>query len=204
LLAGIGLGRLWKESEFRPVRWLVVATVLLLTKQITRDPLAQVGRWLRFASGRLTLAEYRSGFDVNVPALNGGSAIDVGFSVARDVELAGYLRERTSPGDEVSVWIDPLVNYLGDRPAITPITVAAAFTTWGSAERRARYRADLLSRMTSERAKYFGVPTRDLEPGTDEDNLPAHFPELVAMLDTRYERAGVVGDVVLFRHRETR
>jgi hypothetical protein len=203
LLAGIGLGSLWRVAvrELAVARFLVVATLLLLVKQVTKEPLAHAGRWLRLATGRVTLAQYRAEFDENVPALNGGSAVDVGFSVERDVEIARWVDERTHPDDEVSIWIDPLANYLGDRPTITPITVAAAFTTWGSPERRARYRTDLLERLQSPKAAYFGVPQHDLEPGNDDDNLPTRFPELLAALDAHYDKVEKVGDVQMFKHR---
>ena len=76
------------------------------------------------------------------------------------------------------------------RPAITPVTVADAFTTWGSEERRKRYRDEFLAEMTGPKAAYFGIAARDLAPGEDEQNVPAHFPELLRLLDSEYERAG--------------
>jgi 4-amino-4-deoxy-L-arabinose transferase-like glycosyltransferase len=207
ILGGIGLARLWRlaaaSEELRLMRWLVVATAAVLFKLAAHDPVAQIARWSSYAVGRTTLAQYRAAFDVDIPALNGASANVVGFSVSRDIQLSEYLREHTAPTDEVLVWSDPLVNYLSDRPAITPITIAHAFTTWGTNERRRRYRSDLLSRMVSEHATYFGVPEKDLAPGTDETNLPAHFPELAQLLATKYEPAVRIGDVELFKRRTT-
>jgi hypothetical protein len=205
LLGSIGLIRLWRigstGDNARPVRWLVVVLVAVLFKLTAKDPGEQIGRWASYVAGRMTPSQYRATFDVNIAGLGGASANTVGFSIARDVELADYLREHTRPDDEVLVWSDPLVNYLSSRPAITPITIAHAFTTWGSEARRQRYRSELLAKMASERAIYFGVPLKDLEQGTDETNLPAHFPELVSVLATSYEQVGEVGDVALFKHK---
>jgi hypothetical protein len=55
--------------------------------------------------------------------------------------------------------------------------------------------------MSSPRATYFGAPAKDLSAVADETNIPAHFPELVELLSTSYERVGAIGDVELFQHR---
>jgi hypothetical protein len=205
LLAAIGLWRLWRigtESlEARPLRFFVGAMLAVLFKLTAHEPIEQFSRWWGYASGKITLAQYRATFDTDVPSLNGASASTVGFSVARDIELADYVRLHTGPDDEILVWSDPLVNYLSGRPAITPITLASAFTIFGSEERRNRYKSNLLFRMTSPRAKYFGAPAKDLSAALDDTNIPAHFPELVELLNASYERVGSIGDVELFKRK---
>ena len=204
LLAGIGLARLWGAGagDLRPGRWLVVVGALALAKMATHDPLVQIGRWTRYVRGSVTLAEYQSGFEVDVPALGGGSATDFGFSVPRDVELARYFQAHSRPTDQVFVWNDPFVGYLADRPTIEPVNLAAAFNVFGTDERRSRYRADLLSRMRGEHAAYFGAAKKDLTPGPGVYDIQSRFPELAELLAAEYEESDVVGDVQLFRHRK--
>jgi hypothetical protein len=199
-VAGIGLARLWnaRGADLPGGRWLVVVTAAFVLKLLSQEPLIQVALWARYVGGRISLEQYRARFDFN-PFY--GPASDFGFSVPRDFKIADYLREHTAASDEILVWSDPLVNYLSDRRAITPITVADAFTTWGSEERRRRYRTEFLSEMTGPKASYFGIAARDLAPGEDEQNVPAHFPELLQLLDTEYERAGNIEDVQLFKRR---
>jgi hypothetical protein len=205
LLAGIGLARLWHlgavSREARSLRWLVGAMVAVLFKLTAHEPMQQFSRWWSYASGQLTLAQYRASFDVDVPSLKGAPASTVGFSVARDIELADYFSKNTRPDDKVLVWGDPLANYLSSRPAITPITLSTAFTVFGTQERRHRYRSHLLASLSDDSAVYFGALAKDLSPGTDETNIPTHFPELVALLEASYERVGAIGDVELFKHK---
>lgn len=203
LLAGIGFARLWAASraDGAPARWLIVAAVLLCSKLVTRDPLAQTGRWLKLVTGRTTQAQYWSTFETKVPALEGRDATSFGFSVPRDFELARYIEEHTRPDERITIWSDPLTNYLSDRRSITPVTLSAAFTTWGSADRRRRYRVALLAGMHDPHVAYFGIPAKDLLPGDDEYNIPTYMPELATLLATDYDEVERFGDVRLFRHR---
>jgi hypothetical protein len=203
ILAGIGLARLWESAtpQGAPVRWLVIAAVLLMSKLVTRDPLTQAAHWAQLIRGRTTLAQYQGTFETNVPALGGKDSTSFGFSVPRDVEIARYLQEHSRTDQRVLVWSDPLVNYLSDRGAITPVTLGAAFTQWGSEERRARYRAELITNMQSDSAAYFGIPAKDLLPADEETNIPTYFPALATELEAHYEEVERFGDVRMFKHR---
>ncbi|HEY3666326.1 MAG TPA: hypothetical protein VGL19_10010 [Polyangiaceae bacterium] len=204
MLAGIGLGKLWAATRSRldPMRWLIVVVVLLLFKQVSHEPAGQIATWLRYASGRSDLAQYQSRFEVDVPAMNGGSATDFGFSVPRDLKIAAYFQAHSAASDKVLLWSDPLVNYLSDRAAITPVTAPAALTVWGSESRRARYRTQLLTELGSDSAaKLFAVPLKDLAPGSDDTNLPTLFPELISALDAHYDVATTIGDVRIYQRR---
>jgi Dolichyl-phosphate-mannose-protein mannosyltransferase len=205
LLAGIGLSRLWSaglsNGELRAARPLVVVTSILLFQQTSREPLGHVGRWLKYMRGHTTLAEYYGSFDVDVPALGGAPASEVGFGIERDVRIARYLREHTGPDDEVLLWNDFLANYLSDRRAFTRITAVTAFTFSGTEERRQRYRAELISGMTSPHATYFAIPSRDLAPGEDESNLPKSFPELALALAAHYDRVDKIDDVEIWKRK---
>jgi hypothetical protein len=199
-VAGLGLAKLWtlRASEMPGARWLVIVAAAACVKLLLVEPAAQITLWGRYVTGRISYEQYLARFDDN---LFYGSASKFGFSVPRDFRIAAYLRERTGPSEKVLVWSDPLVSYLAGRVAITPITVADAFTVWGSEPRRQRYRADLLAEMRSPDAAYFGIAQRDLSPGDDEQNVPAHFPELLRELESDYEPVEAVGDVRLFRRR---
>jgi len=207
LLAGIGLAELWNARSTwtaqAPLRCFVLLSAFLLFKQTSKEPLAQVARFARLARGKISLAQYRASFDVDVPALSGAPAKDVGFGVERDIEIAEYLDRHTRRADQVLIWSDPLVNYLSDRDPMTRITVGTAFTSWGSPERQARYRAELLEHMISPRAVYFGAPERDLSPGSDEGNIATQFPGLLDVVRNEYVEVTTIGDVVLFRRRGT-
>jgi hypothetical protein len=205
LLAGIGLTELWGNGvswrNRAPERTLVLLTALLLFKMTSKEPLAHIARFTRLATGKLTLAEYRREFDVNVPALSGSPAKDVGFGVERDIELSDYLDAHTVPSDVVFVWSEPLVNYWSDRDSPTPVSLSMAFTTWGAPARRTRYRADLLEKMDSGKVEYFGAPEKDLVAAPDESNIVTRFPELLSVLESRYDKVTEIGDVELFKRR---
>ncbi len=201
VLAGIGLSRLWnaRAPELRAGRWLVVVTAVALFKLASHDPLVAVGRWARYVTGRISIDQYRDAFDFN-PFY--GPASNFGFSVSRDFRIADFLRSRTGPSDEVMIWSDPLVNYLSDRPSLTRITGSPPYTKWSSEARRRGYRAELLARMAAPHAMYFGVASRDLASGSDdEQNIPQYFPELLRFLDAAYDRVEKIDDVQLFRRR---
>lgn len=200
-LAGLGLGNLWRvpNGELPGRRWLVAVAALASVKLVLPEPVAQIGLWARYVTHRISYEQYLRRFDDN---LFYGPASKFGFSVPRDFKIADYLRARTTPTERVLVWSDPLVNYLSGRPAITTITVADAFTIWGSEERKKHYRDDLLNQMRKPDAAYFGIATRDFEPGDgDEQNVPANFPALLKELESDYEPAGEIEDILLFKHR---
>jgi hypothetical protein len=201
-LAGIGFALLWQDagdSARRPLgalRWFVAVVLVLLFKQIALEPVRQIARFAKLATGRISLESYRESFDYDVPALRGDSAASVGFGVARDLRIADYLRAHSERDATVLVWSDPLVNYWSGLAAITPVTLGDAFTTLGAESRRQRYRAQLLTGMTSCHARWFGVPEKDLAAGAV---LPSHFPELLRVLSREYSYTTTIGDVKLFR-----
>lgn len=204
VVAAMGMYRLWTETreDLRVATRLVVGlTAALLLRQEALAPLAQIQRWVGLLRGKYDWPSYVALFDVDVPALQGGNAADFGFGVARDLELADYLRDHTQPGDTLTVWSDPLVNHLAVRKSASPVTLAYAFTVYGAPARRQRYRTQLLAALQAPEAKYFGAAERDLELGTDDQNIPRHFPELLELMDEQYTYETTIGDVRLFRRR---
>lgn len=205
LAAALGLGWLWRNGAalLAPARTLVAASALLLGYQVAKVPAAEVGNWLHLVAGRQSLEEYRASFEGPLPWLSGQTPDDAfGFSVTRDLRFARVVAERTRPGDEVFVWADPLVNYLSDRPALTPITAPEAFTVWGLPERRARYRADLVAGVLARRAAIIAIPQMALRPGGPaEFSVLTSFPELIAALDQTYRRTVAFEDLELYEPR---
>jgi hypothetical protein len=199
-LAGIGLARAWNGRDIDRVagRWLFAVTAFATLKLVSHEPLVEIGRWAKVVTGRMTLAQYQRTYDDN---LFYGPASSFGFSVPRDVEIAAYLDQHTRPSDEILVWSDPLVNYLSDRRAITPITIAHAFTVWGTEARRKGYRDALVEQMKGPDAAYFGIAERDLFPMDDEQNVPTQVPEVLDVLRDEYVPDDIVGDVHLFKRR---
>jgi hypothetical protein len=205
VLVGAGFGELWQRARSPGAGEGGLAALLLalviLGHRMSHVPLSQISRFAQLATGRVTLQQYRQSFDESVPWLDGASAASVGFGVARDVRVASWLSEHTSPGQRVFVWSDPLVNHLAERPAIGPITIAHAFSVWGLEDRRRRYQQTFIQQLASPEAVYFGVPRRDLAMGSDPWNLPTHFPELLEALRRDWVAEAEVDEVVLYRHR---
>ena len=71
----------------------------------------------------------------------------------------------------------------------------------GLEERRKGYQQEFLRELASPEAVYFGVPRKDLAAGTDEWNLPAHFPAVLELLERDYVVETEMDEVVIYRHR---
>jgi hypothetical protein len=205
VLAGAGFGELWQRARAPGVGVGGVAALMLaliiLAHRMSHEPLTQVARFANLATGRSTLEQYQESFDQSVPSLGGAPSKSAGFAVARGVRLAAWLEQHTTPQQRVFVWSEPLINHLAQRRAISPITIAHAFTVWGLEERRKGYQQEFLQGLAAPEAAYFGVPKKDLATGADEWNLPAHFPAVIDLLARDYVVETELDEVVIYRHR---
>lgn len=180
--AGAGDGG--EDTPPSPARTLVAGVVVAALAAASLGPIRDVGRWLRYMTGRSTEDEYLATF-----RRDNYVALDV-LRTARHVEA------RTSPTDTVEVWgNEGGIAFLANRSCPSrfvygmPLSVPSPF--------RAAYRAEHMAALVSSPPAYVivGQPFQ----GFDKQAGLVAFPEFQAFLASRYRIETSFGYLDLYR-----
>lgn len=156
---------------------LVVLTIWSLAPRNGTETYYSWGRYLEYASGQITLRQYRADFHRG------------GFDYLPNADAASYIAERTQPGDHVLVWaVDPLVNFLAGRitpgrfiynyPLVSPDIPPAV---------RANYQRIFMQELAAHPPAIIAVALGDESPiTTDSLELLAEFPAFGDYLTANY------------------
>jgi hypothetical protein len=162
--------------------------------------LHDIHHWTRLVLGKVSLGEYYADFD-----RDGGSIYTHdGFSAARDLRVASFLRENTLPDEATFVWSDPLVYFLAHRPSAARVSIGRPYIDWGTPSRRAALASELLASLSASRPRYIVMLERSMSADADDPlNVAVRFPLLAHFLDAAYERQTQIDDFLIYRRRDT-
>lgn len=201
LVAGLGLHGAWQRLSRRgvlaalvfPVGIALLATTQTATKNL--DPF-----WDR-AARRLDLLFGSAPADAAAwDDLATVADVDAGDNRA----VADFLRARTPPERPVFVWgFEPVIYDLAERESATRFVYnVPQRVAWAAEPLRRTLMEDLTARPPSaivvERRDVFPMVTGSVLDSAD--TLPS-FPELRALLETRYALAGTFGDIDVYLER---
>ncbi len=129
------------------------------------------------------------------------------YNLQADRDVALELKRSTEPGDPVFVWgFEPAIYWISDRPAGTRFVYnVPQRVSWD----RSRARAELLKDLDRTRPKMFVVQRNDVFPFVTGDTLDSRgalgtFPELMAVLQQRYELVKRIEDFDIYKKRVAR
>jgi 4-amino-4-deoxy-L-arabinose transferase-like glycosyltransferase len=130
------------------------------------------------------------------------------FDFTESYDVAGYLREHTTPADPILVWgYDPLVYYLADRRAASRFGIShpLVMRVPGQAmtPMQLRWRSEFVRDVDERKPRYVAVIQHDNwwwapEERTSEELLD-DFPEWKALLRRRYQLEQTIGRFLVYR-----
>ncbi len=125
------------------------------------------------------------------------------FSFVAELEVANYLRERSSPADSVQVWgFEPGINFLAERFAPTRFSVIWPFLVGPKGHPLLQqWFAEFLADLDRAPPLYVVVVEQDYSPVQRVDSKTAleWYPDMVARLNAGYRVETVVEHFTLYR-----
>jgi len=133
------------------------------------------------------------------------------FDFTEDWELAGYLRENTTPEERIQVWgHESLVYYLAERYAASRFQTSNELVVRVSGqpitEMQQRWRAEFVEDMRRNVPVFIAVVRDDRwwwSPGQQSsEELLDDFPEWKAVIEEGYEPDRTIGRFQVYRHKD--
>ena len=201
VLTVIGVGRFWQSPAGRTAegRALAIVAAALPLALLSAPVIHDIHHGLRLALGRISLVEYYAEFDAD----GGTIYTHDGFSVARDLRVASFLRDHTEPGEPAFVWSDPFVYFLANRPGAARVSIGRPYIDWASPSRRAALASELLTTLSGSPPRYIVMLERSLSTADTDDplNVSVRFSALAAFLEDHYEKETQIDDFLIYRRR---
>jgi hypothetical protein len=208
-VAGIGLYKLWKKAVSFGARGVLLFIAVFVILDVSRTPLYQATGLLQkdveqfWPSSWDRLVSFTTG-KPSREKLDAKLYKYTDYNVDDNRTVGRYIARRTAPEDKIYVWgFEPGIYWFANRaPASRYVINTPQRTTW----QQQRGRKELLDDLHASRPRVIVVQRSDVMPWVTGDKLDsravlATFPELKALLATRYRFTQTLRDFDLYERR---